>query len=188
MSKKIYLFSLVLLALAFTACSETEETGKFDNWKTRNEAFIDSLQTVYDTAPDHGGLKYIVPKNNDKVKIFYKKKIEKETGESPLYTETVTVYYRGSYIIGDVFDQNFSGVDPDVNFDRPSTFLVQGFYTTSPAVSAWADILQNMKVGERWMTYIPWQVAYGSSGNDPIPGYSTLLFDIQLQSIVKEDK
>ena len=25
MSKKIYLFSLVLLALAFTACSETEE-------------------------------------------------------------------------------------------------------------------------------------------------------------------
>ena len=29
MSKKIYLFSLVLLALAFTACSETEETGKY---------------------------------------------------------------------------------------------------------------------------------------------------------------
>ncbi len=184
MSKKIYLFSLVLLALAFTACSETEETSKFDNWKTRNEAFMDSLQTVYDTAPDHGGLKYIVPKNNDKVKIFYKKKIEKETGESPLYTETVTVYYRGSYIIGDVFDQNFSGADPDEDFDKPSTYSVQNFYTsTLPAVSGWADILQYMKVGERWMTYIPWQVAYGSAGNDPIPGYSTLLFDIQLQSI-----
>lgn len=28
MSKKIYLFSLVLLALTFTACSETEETGR----------------------------------------------------------------------------------------------------------------------------------------------------------------
>lgn len=61
MSKKIYLFSLVLLALTFTACSETEEATNFDNWRARNEAFIDSLQTVYDTAPDHGGLAYIVP-------------------------------------------------------------------------------------------------------------------------------
>ena len=31
MSKKIYLFSLVLLALTFTACSETEEAGRYDN-------------------------------------------------------------------------------------------------------------------------------------------------------------
>ena len=30
MSKKIYLFSLVLLALAFTACSETETVDKYD--------------------------------------------------------------------------------------------------------------------------------------------------------------
>ena len=29
MSKKIYLFSLVLLALTFTACSETEEAGRY---------------------------------------------------------------------------------------------------------------------------------------------------------------
>ena len=43
MSKKIYLFSLVLLALTFTACSETEETGRYDNWRARSEAFIDSI-------------------------------------------------------------------------------------------------------------------------------------------------
>lgn len=50
MSKKIYLFSLVLLALAFVSCSETEEVGKYDNWRARNEAFIDSLANVYATA------------------------------------------------------------------------------------------------------------------------------------------
>ena len=43
MSKKIYLFSLVLLALTFTACSETEEAGRYDNWQARSEAFIDSI-------------------------------------------------------------------------------------------------------------------------------------------------
>ena len=35
MSKKIYLFSLVLLALTFTACSETEEAGRYDNWQAQ---------------------------------------------------------------------------------------------------------------------------------------------------------
>ena len=43
MSKKIYLFSLVLLTLAFVSCSETEEVGKYDNWRARNEAYIDSM-------------------------------------------------------------------------------------------------------------------------------------------------
>ena len=47
MSKKIYLFSLVLLALAFTACSETETVDKYDNWRSRNESFIDSLANVF---------------------------------------------------------------------------------------------------------------------------------------------
>ena len=46
MSKKIYLFSLVLLALAFTACSETEETSRYDNRQARSVAFIDSLASV----------------------------------------------------------------------------------------------------------------------------------------------
>lgn len=185
MSKKIYLFSLVLLTLVFTACSETEEEGKFSNWRARNEAFMDSLQTVYDTAPDHGGLSYLTPMINNKVKIFYKKKIAKETGESPLFTESATVYYRGLYIFGEKFDENFSGADPDLNFDKPSTWSVQGFYNQTGSVAGWADILQYMKVGERWMTYIPWQVAYGSSDYNSIPGYSTLIFDIQLQGIEK---
>ena len=47
MSKKIYLFSLVLLALAFVSCSETEEVGKYDNWRARNEALIDSLLRMF---------------------------------------------------------------------------------------------------------------------------------------------
>ena len=43
MSKKIYLFSLVLLALAFTACSETEETSRYVNWQARGVASCLSL-------------------------------------------------------------------------------------------------------------------------------------------------
>ena len=55
MSKKIYLFSLVLLALAFTACSETEETSRYDNWQARGVAFIDSIANVYN-SPENQAL------------------------------------------------------------------------------------------------------------------------------------
>ena len=60
MSKKIYLFSLVLLALAFTACSETETVDKYDNWRSRNESFIDSLANVFEAGTDlcYYGLKW----------------------------------------------------------------------------------------------------------------------------------
>jgi len=188
MDRRIYLLSLLLIGLVLaTSCKDTEQVGKFDNWKARNEAYMDSLQNAYDTKPNHGGLEYIVPMSNNKLKIFYKKTVAIEKGERPLFTDTAVVYYRGSYIFGEVFDQNFKGADPNSSFDVAASFSIQNFYaSTGGGVSGWADILQNMSVGERWMTYIPWQMAYGAGGNNAIPGYSTLIFDIQLTSIKKQ--
>ena len=62
MSKKIYLFSLVLLALAFTACSETEETSRYDNWQARSVAFIDSIASVCN-SPENQALANDDPEN-----------------------------------------------------------------------------------------------------------------------------
>ena len=42
MNKKIYLLPLLLLALIFVFCEETKEATKFDNWRARNEGYIDS--------------------------------------------------------------------------------------------------------------------------------------------------
>lgn len=188
MNTKFYLLPLLLLAVLFASCEETKEVSKFENWRARNEAFMDSLQNVYDTKPDHGGLKVLVPMVDLDVKIFYKELIAKESGASPLFTESASVYYQGFYIFGERFDGNFTGTEPNLDFDVPATFSVQSFYNSplGKAVPGWADILQAMKVGERWKTYIPWQVAYGSGGSSSpgtIPGYSTLIFDIQLLSI-----
>lgn len=74
MSKKIYLFSLVLLALAFTACSETEETGKYDNWQARNEAFIDSIANAHANIATRGQLDSIHMIAYPGVPIYFKKK------------------------------------------------------------------------------------------------------------------
>ena len=81
MSKKIYLFSLVLLALTFTACSETEE------------AFIDSIANVYNSAenkalPDNDPEKLHAYKDPTNNQMLYVKKISKDENSSqkkPLY-------------------------------------------------------------------------------------------------------
>ncbi len=41
-----------------------------------------------------------------------------------------------------------------------------------------------MKVGDKWEVWMPWKLAYGEAGNSSIQGYTTLVFEIELVSIV----
>lgn len=184
MSKKNYLFSLVLLTLVFTACSETEEVGKYDNWRARNEAFIDSLANVYATASDRGGLDRVEMLTAPGSYIYFKT-IEEAldpNSESPKYTDYVKVYYKGMNMLGEYFDGNFQGDNPVIDGNNPNegdspttTFPITG------VVVGWGEVLQKMKIGNRWRVYIPWQYGYGSAGSgSTILGYSALIFDLTL--------
>ena len=185
MSKKIYLFSLVLLALAFTACSETEETSRYDNWQARSVAFIDSIASVYN-SPENQALA-----NDDPEKLhafpdptnsqtIYVKKIKKGEGtESPKYTSTVSAHYRMSYFNGDVVQQTYTGTEP-TEFDSPTNFTLNG------VISGWSYTLMYMKVGDFWTLYIPYQSGYGSSTNDGnLQAYSALVYNVRLEKIVE---
>lgn len=193
MNKKLYLLPLLLLALVFTSCEETKEASKFDNWRPRNEAFLDSLEQVYQDKTDPS-LEFFVPLTNPNGKIFYKDITPANTtlGDIPLYSDSVQVYYRGSYIFGDVFDQNYLGKDgPDPAFDEPLDCYVSPYverpknWPITTVISGWGEVLQHMKVGQRWRVYLPQEYAYGTSGSGSIPGYSTLIFDMQLQAIME---
>lgn len=187
MNKKIYLLPLLLLVALFTtSCEETKEAGKYDNWQARSEAFIDSIAGVYaaqtDATPEKDRLYAFVDQYNQSQTIYVKKFPLAEgtvLGETPLYTSKVSVYYRGSLFNGDVFDETFSGADPE-------PFGSTAIFKVSDVVAGWTWTLQYMRVGERWMIYIPWQSAYGSSNKTNIPAYSALVFDVKLNSIVSE--
>lgn len=195
MSKKIYLFSLVLLSLAFASCEETKEEGRYDNWRARNEAFIDEKKNTFETAPNHGGLSRIELISAPGDYIYYKVKTPVPSkdlnldafGKTPTYTATVKLYFKGTNILEEYFDGNFIGNDPvatppeekkkrdaNVGDSTPREFKISG------QIQGWQEVLQKMKIGERWEVYIPWEYGYGSSGNEVILGYSTLVFDIQL--------
>ena len=190
MSKKIYLFSLVLLALTFTACSETEEAGRYDNWRARSEAFIDSIANVYAgqrngsiTVTDEKERLYPFTDLTNGQTIYAKKRISRDgvkDDDKPVYTSKVSAYYRMSYFNGDVVQQNFAGTEPD-EFDVPSEFLL------NEVISGWGYTLTEMTEGEFWTLYIPYQSGYGSgTGSDgSLQAYSALVYDVKLDKIVE---
>jgi FKBP-type peptidyl-prolyl cis-trans isomerase FklB len=90
------------------------------------------------------------------------------SGKTPTATNQVTVHYTGKLIDGTIFDSS-------VQRGQPATFGV------SQVIHGWTEALQLMKEGDKWMLYIPYDLAYGERGSgQQIPPYSTLIFEVEL--------
>ena len=196
--KKSILWIIGLLfstSLAITSCDETDgAVDPYFNWKERNQLYIDSIAQVAKANPDEWKviLSYrILPDLNnmsqDVNDYIYCRILEKGEGSlKPLFTESVSTHYRGKLIpLYDgselVFDQSFRGeLNPDVAL--PVEFGVGG------VIEGWTTALQQMVEGDRWEVYIPYNLAYGIAGNTSIPGYSTLIFDMQLVKVITDRK
>ena len=195
MSKNILWLIGLLFAVSFTlgACEETDgAVDPYKDWQVRNERFIDSIASVARNNQGEGVGQwkiihsYKFPQQGitmgDVDEYVYCKVLEVGDGDaSPLYTDTVGVHYRGQLIPlydGQVltFDQSFQGgLDTDVN--TAVEFSVNG------VIAGWTTALMEMKEGDRWQLYIPSDLGYGTSGSSSIPGYSTLIFYVNLMKI-----
>ena len=52
-------------------------------------------------------------------------------------------------------------------------------------IKGWQEGLMLMPVGSKFTLYIPSELAYGDNGLGPIPGGSSLIFEVELMEIVK---
>ena len=191
--KKSFLWVIGLLLGASIGCVSCEETtgtpDPYTDWEDRNQAFIDSIARVAKASPDQWKIlhsyKFVPPINDlnpDVNDYVYCKVLEEGTGTfSPYYTDTVSTNYRGKLIplyngSEVVFDESYQGIlKPEIAV--PVEFAVSG------VIDGWTTALQYMKEGDRWEVYIPYTLAYGTYGQSSIPGYSTLIFDMQLVEI-----
>jgi FKBP-type peptidyl-prolyl cis-trans isomerase FklB len=93
------------------------------------------------------------------------------SGASPGATDTVSVHYTGKLINGEVFDSS-------VQRGQPATFPVNG------VIQGWQMALQKMKVGDKWMLYIPSDLAYAERGSPGAIGpHEVLVFEVELLGI-----
>lgn len=192
MKKSILWVIGLLFTVSFTMVSCEETTGvpdPYTDWENRNQLYIDSIAKVAKANPDQWRVvhtyKFDPPLNDlnpDVNDYVYCKILEEGTGTmKPYFTDSVATHYRGKLIpLYDgskvVFDQSFQG---ELNTDvaEPVVFAVNG------VVEGWQTVLQEMVEGDRWEIYIPYNMGYGTYGSSSIPGYSTLIFDMQLVKI-----
>jgi FKBP-type peptidyl-prolyl cis-trans isomerase len=97
-------------------------------------------------------------------------------GEQPGPSDVVRVNYQGALRDGTVFDSSYERGEPA---EFPLTGVIPG----------WSEGIALMKVGGKTRLYIPSKLAYGPQGAaNIIPPYATLIFEIELLSIVAPDE
>jgi len=95
-------------------------------------------------------------------------------GPKPKQGDTVRVNYEGMLVDGTVFDSSYQ---TDGGEEIPLDMVIPG----------WAEGIQMMSVGSKYLIFIPSHLAYGERGaGQVIPPYSTLIFTIELLDIVQD--
>lgn len=103
--------------------------------------------------------------------IYYKVLRQgKPGGMSPNRGSVVSVHYTGKTINGKIFDSSRGGVAP--------------VFRLRELIPGWIIALQQMRSGDKWEVYIPAGQGYGRFSQPGIPGGSTLIFEIELLSVM----
>ncbi|MEM8636105.1 MAG: FKBP-type peptidyl-prolyl cis-trans isomerase, partial [Pseudomonadota bacterium] len=94
-----------------------------------------------------------------------------EDGTSPTPNNRAVVYYEGRLAeTGETFDSAYAR-------GRFAEFGV------TQVIPGWTEALQLMKPGDRWMVYLPADIAYGPRATGSIPANSDLIFEVQLMAV-----
>ena len=98
--------------------------------------------------------------------------LKEGNGKKPKATDKVRCHYEGTLIDGTVFDSSYRR-------NQPADFPLNG------VIKGWTEGVQLMSEGAKYRFFIPFNLAYGAQGaGDSIPGYSTLIFDVELIKVL----
>ena len=98
--------------------------------------------------------------------------ISQGNGVRPGPEDVVRVNYEGSLLNGQVFDSSYTRGQP-------------AEFSLNMVIPGWTEGLQLMNEGSTYRFVIPPELAYGPDGAGPIPPSSTLIFTVELLTVVK---
>lgn len=103
--------------------------------------------------------------------VLYRVLSESSGSTLPKINSVVTVHYKGSLVDGRVFDNSFDRGYPEA-------------FRVGELIEGFRMALLSMHEGDKWVVYIPQELGYGKRASGPIPGFSTLVFEIELIKIM----
>jgi FKBP-type peptidyl-prolyl cis-trans isomerase FklB len=126
----------------------------------KNEKFLEENAKKEGVITLSSGLQYII--------------LEEGTGELPTMNDQVKAHYTGTLIDGTVFDSSRDQ-------DEPALF------TLTNLIPGFREALLLMPAGSKWKIFIPEKLGYGANSQNPIPPFSTLIFEVESIEIVKQE-
>ncbi len=182
MKKYLSFFFLVSAVIGFAACSnDDDDLDKYQDWKIENEQFIDKIiasgeYTALESSGGYGAIYYKVLEegnNEEKVDVFF--------------NSTVSVYY-ALYTIDD------TAIQVRMEEDGEPVELFMGGSTVAGSrsvIEGFGTAVENMQPGDKWEFWIPWPLAYGSTGSRQTTGgayivlpYSALRYIVKFNHVV----
>ncbi|MFZ2621361.1 MAG: FKBP-type peptidyl-prolyl cis-trans isomerase [Minisyncoccia bacterium] len=97
------------------------------------------------------------------------------TGDTAMSGDRITVHYTGRFTDGKVFDSS-------VTRGEPFQFVLG----VGQVIKGWDNGIAGMKVGGKRILTVPPELGYGANDYGPIPGNSTLIFDVELLKVEKQ--
>ena len=128
-----------------------------EEYRLQNEKFLEDKAQTEGVKGLRGG-------------VYYKVLEEGQGGGTVGPRSIVTCHYKGSLISGKVFDNSFGRSCPEA-------------FRVNELISGFQIALVNMHIGDHWEVYIPSRLGYGPKNSGPIPGDSTLIFEIKLKAL-----
>lgn len=130
-----------------------------DKKKLEGQQFLAQNMTKEGVKTTASGLQYTILKDAE--------------GSKPKATDSVTVHYTGTLLDGKKFDSS-------LDRGQPITFPL------NQVIPGWTEGVQLMSVGSKYKFFVPYTLGYGEQGTPnggPIPGFSTLIFEVELLAI-----
>jgi FKBP-type peptidyl-prolyl cis-trans isomerase FklB len=213
MKRLFYYLALPAALLLGTACADDDNTVDYSDyykWKDRNNELFSNMGEYYETTAIDAYFDHRVASQANPGCYNYYRVIRQADEEAlraankwytPYYTSTLKVHYTlydtesvldllptdaASFNNPAVMDSIF--FDSSTKADTLQSYQVQFYdsFSCASVIEGWADILQQMHIGDTWLVAIPWQAGYGQAGSTSggtIDPYSSLFFRIQLCDI-----
>ncbi|WP_378176670.1 peptidylprolyl isomerase [Aquimarina sp. SS2-1] len=177
-------------AKAFDAKVAFEDKLKvLEEEKLEKERLVQERNTKQ--AAKYTELKEKATKLESGLEIYF---INKGDGEQPNLGDMVSLNYQGYFTDGRLFDTNIEEIAKETNtWDQRRASHPQGYKPMQMPYSPEAQMIagfkegvQQLKVGDKAVIFIPSHLGYGERGRRPIPPNTDLIFELELVSIVDQ--
>ena len=168
---------LVMFVYAGVAFNNNQEQGTTNNNSVADSSASSTLPAVLDASNSSTTLNKSSQKTNNMTQTLSDGLIITDevvgTGAEAKKSDTVTVNYTGTFTDGKKFDSSLDAGRTPFSFTLGAGQVIAG----------WDEGVAGMKIGGKRKLVIPSSLGYGPKDYGPIPGGSTLVFEVELLGV-----